>query len=107
MNNSNQGVTIGEIKVFALGFAEEILLVTDCPKKAQRLLNICQSWALENKMALNTSKCKVMVLNGSRGNIPFKLSTQTLQTVDRYKYVGVTFDAKRITNVFKTHFTPT
>ena len=33
LNNSNQGVTIGEIKVSALGFADDIVLVTDYPKK--------------------------------------------------------------------------
>ena len=33
LNNSNQGVTIGEIKVSAHGFADDIVLVTDYPKK--------------------------------------------------------------------------
>ena len=55
-------------------------------------------------MSFNTSKWKVMVLNGTRGNIALKLNNQTLQTVDRYKYLGVTFDAKHITNLFKMHF---
>ena len=61
LNNSNLGVTVGDIQVSALGYADDIVLVTDCPKKAQSLLNICQSWANENNMFLNTSKCKVMV----------------------------------------------
>ena len=34
LNNSNLGATIGDIQIAALGFADDIVLVTDCPKKA-------------------------------------------------------------------------
>ena len=41
LNNSNLGVTIGDIQISALGFADDIVLITGCPMKAQGLLNIC------------------------------------------------------------------
>ena len=43
LNNSNLGATFGDTLVSTLGFADDIVLVTDCPKKAQKLLDICQS----------------------------------------------------------------
>ena len=98
------GVMIGVIKISDLGFADDIVLVTDCLKKAEGLQNISHTWALANKLSFNTSKCKVMVLNGPRCNIILKLNNEKLQIVHRFKYLGVTLDAKRITNLFKTHF---
>ena len=41
LNNSNLGATIGDIQIAAIGFADAIVLVTDCPKKSQKLLDIC------------------------------------------------------------------
>ena len=40
LNNSNLGLTIGDIQISALGFANDTALVTNCTKKAQGLLNI-------------------------------------------------------------------
>ena len=104
LNNSNLGATIGDIRVSALGFADDIVLVTDCPKKAQKLLDICQTWAKANMMAFKTSKCKVMVLNGPSRDVHLQLYSDILKIVDTHKYLGVTFTSKYITNLFKVHF---
>ena len=107
LNNSYLGVTIGDIQTSALGFADDIVLVTDCPIKAQGLLNICQAWAITNNMTFNTSdssKCGVMVLNGPVGDVVLKLNNEILKIVERYKYLGITLESKRVTNLFKTHF---
>ena len=96
LNSSQLGSTIGDIHVFALGFADDIVLVTDCPSKAQKLLNLCQSWASFNRMAFNSSKCKVMVLNGTRKDINFEISSHELQIIDNYKYLAVTFSSNHI-----------
>ena len=45
------------------------------------------------KMFFNTSKCKVMVLNGCKTNIILQLNNENLEFVDRYKYLGITFVA--------------
>ena len=59
LNSSKLGASIGPVHIAALGFADDIVLITDKPWKLQQLLNICQSWATKNIMAFNTSKCKV------------------------------------------------
>ena len=70
----------------------------------QELLDICESWANENRMSFNTSKSCVLVLNGPSTDVTLKLSNDKPQIVQSYKYLGVTITAKRITNLFKTHF---
>ena len=60
LNASKLGATIGKLLVAALGFADDIVLITDCPIKAQKLLDICEKWTCANEMAFNT-KCKVLV----------------------------------------------
>ena len=104
LNTSNLGATIGDIQVSALGFADDIVLVTDCPKKAQKLLDMCQSWAKANMMNFKTSKCKVMVLNGPSSDVHLQLYTDNLKIVDSHRYLGITFTSKHITNLFKVHF---
>ena len=56
LNLSNHGATIGQIHVAALGFADDIVLISDNPRKLQYLLDMCNSWALKNRMTFNTSK---------------------------------------------------
>ena len=48
LNNSDLGASIGSIMICALGFADDIVLISDSPEKIQRLLNICKSWATKN-----------------------------------------------------------
>ena len=73
LNSSNLGVKVGDIHIAALGFADDLVLITDCPKKAKSMLDICQSLANDNMMSFNTSKCKVMVLNGPSTDTSLKL----------------------------------
>ena len=102
-NNSNRA-TIGDILVSALGFADDIVPVTDCQKKAQKLLDIFQSWAFVNTTTFKTSKCEVMVINGRSSDVKLMLYSDTRKIVDSYRYLGVTLTSNRITNLFRTHF---
>ena len=45
LNHSKLGATIGPVDIAALGFADDIVLITDKPWKMQDVLNICSSWA--------------------------------------------------------------
>ena len=62
LEESRLGAYIGPIHIPALGFADDIALITEHPHKLQELIDRSQSWAIKNKMSFNTPKCKVMKL---------------------------------------------
>jgi len=65
LDKTDLGATIATIHIPALGFADDIVLVSDNPLKLQGLIDICYLWSRKNNMNFNIGKCKVMVLNGS------------------------------------------
>ena len=98
------GAFIGPIHIPALGFADDIVLISDDPEKLQKLIDKCESWASKNEMSFNTSKCKVMVFNGSPKDVTFTLNNEQLQIVETYRYLGVILSSKYITNLFRQHY---
>ena len=97
-------ILIWEPKISTLGFADNIVLITDCPEKMQKLLNICNNWCSKNGMSFNISKCKIMVLNKSAMGVEFKLGQKSLEIVKIYKYLGVVFSSTRLTSLYTQHF---
>ena len=55
-------------------------------------------------MAFKTSKCKVMILDGTCSNARFTLDNVALEIVSEYKYLGTVMNSKYVTNLFKSHF---
>ena len=104
LNQSNLGAYIGPLHFAALGFADDIVLISDAPWKLQKLLDICSSWALKNEMTFKTSKCKIMILNETNTSARFTLNNATLKIVQKYKYLGIVITSKYVTNLFKGHF---
>ena len=101
---SNLGAVIGGIYISALGFADDIVLIADSPKKLQCLLDICFNWCSRNGMAFNNDKCKVMMLNSPRKDIKFMLGEAILEIITKYKYLGVVLSNKRLTSLYTHHF---
>ena len=79
---------------------------SDSPKKLQKLIKICETWAIVNKMKFNTDKCKVLILNklSSRSNPIFILHGEPLEIVSSYKYIGIIIATKNLSNIFTSHF---
>ena len=98
------GLPFGAVTIDALGFADDIVLIADCPCKLQSILDICSKWAKENGMSFNTSKCKVMPLNGANTQARFTMDGTVLDFVSTYKYLGVSLTSKYVTSLFKDHF---
>ena len=104
LNDSNLGAAMGNLIISTLGFADDIVLITDCPKKMQKLLNICNSWCSKNGMSFNIDKCKIMVLNKNSKGIEFKLGQTSLEIVKLYKYLRVVLSSTRLTSLYTHHF---
>ena len=104
LNDSQQGARLGDTVVSALGFADDIVLIADCPNKLQGLLDICNDWCRRNGMAFNNDKCTVLPLNTPAKNVNFKLGESHLKKVKIYKYLGVVFSNIRLTSLYTRHF---
>ena len=104
LSESKLGAVIGGIFISALGFADDIVLIADCPKKLQALQDICHNWCRRNGMTFNNNKCKLMMLNSPRKDIEFKLGKAILEIITKYKYLGVVLSNKRLTSLFTHHF---
>ena len=104
LNHSKLGATIGPVHIAALGFADDIVLITDKPWKLQDLLNIRSSRGSKNCMSFHASKCKVMILNGGSTQVKFTLDNTELRIVSTFRYLGVMLTSNYITNLFKEHF---
>ena len=104
LNDSNLGAEIDNLIISTLGFADDIVLITGCPKKLQKLLDICYKWTIRNGMSFNIDKCKIMVLNKSAKGVEFKLGKKCLKKVKIYKYLGVMFSNTRLTSLYTKHF---
>ena len=72
LNASSLGAKVGYINISGLGFADDLLLISDTPDKLQKLILICELWSKINHMAFKISKSKVMVLNSLPTGLDFK-----------------------------------
>ena len=91
LHKSGLGGKIDQLTISALGFADDIVLISDSPSKLQSLIDLCLEWAKENQMEFNSSKCNVMVLNRSCKGLDFALDNKELEIVKSYKYLGSNF----------------
>ena len=104
LNHSNHGATIGPTHIAALGFADDVVLISDNPTKLQHLLDMCYDWAQRNSMAYNISKCKVMTFYGAPPHTRHTLGSAVLEEVQTHEYLGITITSRYVTNLFKEHF---
>ena len=104
LEHSGLGASIGPILIAVLGFADDIVLISDHPDKLQGLINLCQKWAQKNMMSFNTSKCKVIIFNEPPRDTTFTLSKHRLEIVKTHKYLGIILSSKYITNLYRQHF---
>ena len=104
LNQSDCGALLGNTRISALGFADDIVLISDKPKNMKKLPEISNNWAIENSMSFNNSKCKAMVFNRSSKGIILSIGSTKVEFVKSYKYLGIFLSSKRLTNLYSEHF---
>ncbi|VDI32657.1 Hypothetical predicted protein, partial [Mytilus galloprovincialis] len=88
------GVSIGNSNVSILLYADDIVLVSPNENDMQAMLNKVHDWCKRWRVLINTEKSKVVHFRQSRikrSEYKFKIGGNSLQTVDKYKYLGVMF----------------
>ena len=58
LQKSDLGAKLGDISISCLGFADDIVLVSESPEHLQMLINMCQRWVQDKKWSLTQVSAK-------------------------------------------------
>ena len=90
------GVHVGcdgrEVGVPALAFADDIALVAPTPNALQSMLTTLEEWCMNNGIAINISKTKIMHFRKKRqpcSTFNFICSNSKIEYCSEYKYLGL------------------
>ena len=96
LKEGSQGITIEELVIVCLLYADDLVLISESEEDLQNMLNIVHDWCLKWRMKVNVSKSKIVhyrVRGHEQSSFDFKLGGQSLEIKDRYPYLGVVLDA--------------
>ena len=80
------------LKIFALLYADDTIIISDNAEKFQKCLDSFFEYCKQWKLTVNELKSKIIVL-GARNTerFKFKFGATTLEIVDKYIYLGTLF----------------
>ena len=80
--------------VGAFAWMDDVIIVSDDSNEMQEMLNIANHVAKKYHMEYGEDKSQIMII-GNKDDIPtFTLGDLTLETTEKYKYLGVTLNSK-------------
>ena len=82
------GVTIGNGKLGCLGYADDVVLITESREDMDRLLHIADEYGREWGMKFSSRKCKIMEFNTAEAG-QWVLGDNVLEVVERLSYLGI------------------
>lgn len=90
-SNNDELLTINQIQIFLLLFADDTLLLSETKEGLQNLLDSLHRYCMKWNVTVNTEKTKVMVFkNGTRvEKVDFYYNNIRLDNVKNYTYLGV------------------
>lgn len=86
LENFHGGITVGGRKISNLRYADDIVLLASSVDELQDLVNRITEAGQEYNLLINSSKTKIMALNGERFTI--KINNEELQQVNSFTYLG-------------------
>ena len=95
INNIHCGITIDDIMVSILLYADDIVLVAPDSDRLQRMLNVVTEWCDRWKLSVNPAKTKIVHFRSQsfvRSDAKLTCSGSGIEFCDSYKYLGVWFD---------------
>ena len=94
MGGDIDGVSIGDLRLMLLLYADDAVILSDTPHGLQNILARLHIYAQEWKLELNTTKTKIMVFRKG-GRLPqglnFHYNNVNLEIVNNFVYLGVVF----------------
>jgi hypothetical protein len=93
VKGSSLGVTMGDVRVSILLYADDIALVAENAGDMQRMLDLCDQFAAANQMKFNIKKSNAITFprlsEQEEKQNKLTLSGLPMQFVDEYTYLGV------------------
>ena len=82
------------LKILVLMYADDTVVLCDSEEEMRRVLTALHSYTNKWKLSINCSKTKIVVFNRGRRqiNYNFQFNSNNIETVDEYKYLGITFN---------------
>ena len=97
INGLDLGFDIGDRKLSLLLYADDIVMMAKTEEDLQTMLDTLYSWCKRWRVLINAGKSKCMHFRKGRkqrSTFEFKVGNDILETVDRYRYLGVIFQEK-------------
>ena len=94
-----RGVNINSEKDIALIlYADDLVLLADTPGMMQKALDVLSNYCTENFLEINYEKTKTMIFSagGKHKMTSFKIKGETIEIVNEFQYLGVTFSPKNV-----------
>ena len=93
INSNLDGImTVHDINIFILLFADDAALFSQNPCSLQSMLNDIENYCKMYKLNLNTTKTKIMIFEKGRPtNYDFFINDTKIEIVKSFKYLGVYF----------------
>ena len=81
-----KGVKFAGTKIAALTYADDMVLISNCPKELQEMINLFCAYLTDNGLKLNTSKTKIMIFRKGRLDRPtFYAEGEALEEVNEFE----------------------
>ena len=88
------GAKVLDIQTSAIGYADDLAIVTTDRASMQQLIDIAYSYSCKWRFDFSPSKCAVMIFGRSIPQCAFHLGPTNLNIVTQYTHVGVTLVSK-------------
>ena len=91
-DNDDDILTINEINLFILMYADDTVFFSKSAQSLQNMLNKLQDYSTEWGLTVNTEKTKIMVFEkGRKTEVHIYYNDIELENVDSFKYLGIMF----------------
>ena len=92
---SNISVHFIDLTISVLAYADDLVLIAPTQAGLQRLIELVEHWCKKWRLQVNVNKTKIMHIrpkNCDKSTYDFRYNDECLESVDKYRYLGVIFD---------------
>ena len=89
---NSHGIKTDFFHIQCLLYTDDLVLIAESERDLQNMLNVLFDWCFKWRMKENEKKSKIIHFRNmsvERTNFVFKYGTQSIDIVDRYKYLGI------------------